>query len=169
MGREEAEQWAEGSAFPAPIYHVTSDVAAASIMENGFDLGRRAGGRAWGDGIYAATDDPTRRAYLNQLGVRGVALELRAHVHAVLTVEIVVRSRIQPFWQLIAAVPDGTVRFLDARGRGDDVPGALKRIITNARYDALEIVEGTFTWQIGGNQLIVFDPRRIVVVSNDQT
>lgn len=168
MTRAEAEGWALGSVYRAPVYHVTTIDAAPSIRAEGFDLGRRAGGRAWGDGVYAATDDATRRAYLEMLGDRGIALELRVNLRRFLRVEIVRGSRTQPFWQILIAVPDGTARFLEARRLGNDVPGALRHVITDAGYDALEIVEGSFSWLIGGNQLVVFDPRRIVVVSEDE-
>jgi hypothetical protein len=118
MTRAEADRWTAGSDYPSPVYHVTTVEAAASIRRHGFQLGRRSGGRAWGDGIYAAVDDATRRFYLDQLGARGVALELRVRVKRVLRLRINQSVHTQPFWQLMLAVLDGMARFLEARRRG---------------------------------------------------
>src|SRR3712207_3320605 len=58
LTRTESAAWGAGSAYQAAVYHVTTVAAASAIRCEGFDLSRRAGGRAWGNGVYA-TPDPT--------------------------------------------------------------------------------------------------------------
>lgn len=59
MTRVEADAWAADSTYRQTVYHATTANAEAAIRRRGFDLGRRAGGRVWGDGVYAALDQET--------------------------------------------------------------------------------------------------------------
>ena len=167
MTRAQAVRWAAESAFPSPVYHVTTVEAAAAIRVHGFDLGRRAGGRAWGDGVYAAVDEATRDAYLRQLGSHGVALELRVAVNRVLRIRIPFAGGRQPFEYVLAAIPDGLGRLVMARLMTPDPAAALTQVIVQAGYDALEVLEDRFSWAIGGRQLVIFDPKRIVVIDDE--
>ena len=97
MTREEAAAWAAGSSFPTPVFHVTTVAAAASIRTHGFDLSYRAGGRIWGNGVYAAIDRSTRQVYLDQLGDLGIALEVRVAVRRVLQVHVSSTRRVSAF------------------------------------------------------------------------
>jgi hypothetical protein len=41
---------------------------------------------------------------------------------------------------------------------------AVKRVLESAGYDSLEIVDKKFRQDVGGNQLVVFDPKRVTVI-----
>lgn len=166
MTRAEAARWAAGSAYPATVYHVTTVEAAASIRVRGFDLGRRAGGRAWGNGVYAAIDAGTRDRYLSQLGHHGVALVLRVRVARVLSVRIA-STRLSPQRQLLAAIPGGVGRFIELGLVLPDRETVLTRVIREAGYHAVEIRERGFSLPVGGNQLVVFDAERVVIIDDE--
>lgn len=168
MTAEEAEEWAADSAYPAIVYHVTTTEAAAAIRQHGFDLRRRAGGRAWGNGVYAATDQATRDYYLTQLGHYGVVLSLRIRVRRLLSIHINPRARISPHRQLLAAIPGGVGRFIELGLSLPDREAVLTRVVVEAGYDAVEIRERRFTLVVGSNQLVAFDARSIVVVDDER-
>jgi hypothetical protein len=168
MTRAEAERWAAGSVFRAPVFHVTTVEAAASIRLHGFDLSRRAGGRAWGNGVYAAVDRATRDRYMEHLGRFGVTLPVRVDVRRVLTIRIGPTSGLPPVMQLLSVVPAGLRRFIDAGLVAPDRATALTRVLLDEGYDAVEIREDRFSASVGGNQVVVFDPRRVVVVNDDE-
>jgi hypothetical protein len=167
MTRAEAEAWCAGTVYPRPIFHVTSIAAAARIRQAGFDLSYRAGGRIWGNGVYAAIDRATEHHYLQLLGEDGTSLELRVSVRKVLHVRLSTQASAHPLLQFLAHLPAGLRRYLDAMMLLRDQPAALTRILTEEGYDALEIVADRFTPAIGGNQLVVFEPRAIVVVNDE--
>jgi hypothetical protein len=164
MSRAEADAWAAGSVYARPVVHVTTFEAAASIQSTGFSLSHRSGGRVWGDGVYAAIDQGTMETYLRLLGDSGCAIELRVNVRRVLSVRISPRIRRPALEQVLAVIPDGLRQFIDARFSAADRAEAFTRVVTGAGYDALEILEDRFTPVVGGSQLVVYDPRRIVVV-----
>jgi hypothetical protein len=167
MTRTEAERWAAETAYPTVVYHVTTRGAAAAIRREGFDLGQRAGGRAWGNGVYAAIDAATRDHYLAQLGRHGVALELRIRVGRVLSIRIDPLACLSPQHQLLVAIPGGLGRFIELGLVMPNRETVLTRVISEAGYDALEIRESRFTLTVGGNQIIVFDTRSIAVIDDE--
>jgi hypothetical protein len=169
MTRAEADAWVADSVYPTSVFHVTTIEAAITIRRRGFDLSRRSDGRAWGDGVYAALDQGTLGHYLRQLGARGVALELRVNVRRVLSLHILNSSRRLPLLQALAQIPDGLARFIDAGLQAPNRATAFTHVVTEAGYDALEIWEDRFTPEVGGNQLVVFDPRRVVVCDGAHT
>jgi hypothetical protein len=169
MSRAEVDRWAAGSVYRSAVYHVTTVEAAESIRRDGFDLRRRAGGRAWGDGVYAAIDEMTRDEYLRQLSAQGVVLELRVDLRRVLKLRISISSRRQPFEHVLSVIPDGLARFVMARLVTASVSAALTHLMAETGYDAVEVVEGRFSVAIGGSQLVIFDPTRVVVLADENT
>jgi hypothetical protein len=167
LGRREAAAWVADSVYRQAVYHVTTHEAALAIRRGGFDLGRRAGGRAWGNGVYGTPDQETIELDHRQLGEVGVVLELRVNIRRLLAVRLSRLSRRPPLEQLLAQVPDGLARFVDAGLTAPDRATALTTVVVGAGYDALEIVEERFTPIVGGSQLVVYDPRRVVVVTDD--
>jgi hypothetical protein len=141
--------------------------AAVAIRREGFNLGFHAAGRIWGNGVYAAIDRATEHQYLQLLGREGTSLELRVSVRKVLRVRLSDQDSTHPLHQLLANLPAGLRRFLDAMILLRDRPAALTRILTEEGYDAVEIVADRFSPGIGGNQLVVFDPRKVVVVNDE--
>lgn len=169
MTTGQAKKWASDSVYPGIIYHVTTVEAAAAIRQVGFDLHRRAGGRAWGDGVYGAIDHLTRDEYLGQLGRKGVALELRVALRRVLHLRIPFGDQRPPFEYVLAAIPEGLSRLVMARLVTASLSAALTHVMADAGYDAVEVVEDRFTRAVGGRQLVVFDPKRVVVLVDDDT
>jgi hypothetical protein len=146
----EADRWAEGSVYPAPVFHVTTEEAAAAIRRTGFDVAERRWGRAWGIGVYAATNEETLKTYRTIGGPGCEVLVLRVNVTRILPVRIGASPHRTPLEHLLTRLPDGMVRFIETRLRLTDVAEATRHVIVAAGYDALEIVEATFTPAIGG-------------------
>ena len=167
MTRAETEAWCIDSAYRSPIFHATSSDAAARVLRDGFDLSYFAAGRMWGNGVYAAIDVQTAEYYLSHFGGAGMLLELRADVRRVLQVRFTLDSPKRPLFQLLALLPSGLRRFLDATIREPDQPAALTDLYVEEEYDAVEITADRFSPVIGGNQLLILDPRRVVVVRDD--
>ena len=171
MSRADAERWARRSAYTAPLYHATSSDSAAAIRGTGFDLTIRRFGRYFGDGVYATPDLEIAQLYGALHGERTAILELRVNVRRMLQVSLVTSSRVGVVEQVVASVPDGFARFVDAL-RDLSVlmpnaylrPAALTRVLVDSGYDALEVAESGFTPGVGGTQVIIYDPRRVVVV-----
>jgi hypothetical protein len=167
MSSRDAESWVAESAYPGVVYHVTTIDAAAAIRQYGFDLRRRAGGRAWGNGVYTAIDLATRDRYLVQLGRYGVALRLRVRVRRLLSAHIRPLARLSPQRQVLAAIPDGVGWFIELGLVLQDREAVFTHVITEAGYDAVEIRESRFTSVVGGNQLVVSDAKSIVVIDDE--
>lgn len=170
MTRREADRWSRDSAYRAPVYHATSPHSARAIHREGFSLGLHRLGRLWGNGVYAATDDQTIRYYMQDLVRRGdqvELLELRVNVRRVLTIWIDASSRHSPFDQAIRQLPGGfgdyLLHFVGTRDRAL----AMTRQIRSAGYDAFEVREDAPTAAVGGNQLLVFDPRQVTIVDDE--
>jgi hypothetical protein len=167
MTSTEADRWAANSIFPAPVFHVTTEGAAAAIRRTGFDLSERRWGRVWGIGIYAATDAATLDIYRTIAGPNCEVLELRVNVMRILPLRIAASRHRPPLEYLLTRLPDGMGRFVEARLRLTDVAEAIRQVVVAAGYDALEIVEASFTPAVGGNQLVVYDPRSVVVIDDN--
>lgn len=172
MSRVEAEAWGAGSAYPAALYHATTVASAEAISREGFVARYVRFGRVWGNGVYA-TPDPAVAAYYEQFFTGASrTLELRARVGGVLTVFIDPRSWEPQLEQALAQIPGGMTRYqeigielLAAQPNVDPRPEAFTRLVHDAGYDALEIVEPRPTPAVGGIQVVVFGPReRLVVV-----
>lgn len=43
----------------------------------------------------------------------------------------------------------------------------MTRVLVELGYDGLEILKDRFTLAVGGNQIVVFDPRRVVVIDDN--
>jgi hypothetical protein len=174
MTRAEAERWTAASAFPAPLYHVTSAQAAEAIMQTGFSLQRIRFGRFYGNGIYT-TPNPDVAAYYAGFHLAPPStLELRADVNRVLRVQVDPSDPTPAFEQIIEQIPGGMDRYASMELDPDEIPPdgnvrpvVVTRMVIEAGYDALEIVEPKPTPAVGGHQLIVFGSHEKVVVVTD--
>ena len=171
MPRAEAERWAAGSAISEALYHVTHRQAAARIRREGFDLTRRTIGRAWGNGIYATPDRQVLATYAQVYGNAAEVIELRVQVHQPLRVQPVVSDRIDMLRQALLLLPGANARFIDltielSRSLPAPLvaPEAFSRVLREAGYDALEVVEIGVSATVGGSQVVVYDPLNVVVV-----
>jgi hypothetical protein len=76
---------------------------------------------------------------------------------------------------VIRAIPGGYPRFVDALRELATImpnyyvrPAAITRVFVESGHDALEVVEAGFTTAIGGSQLVIFDPRKVLVVEDSR-
>jgi SPP1 gp7 family putative phage head morphogenesis protein len=166
MSREQAERWVSNSAYKDDVYHVTKGVAnERSIAANGFDLSKRNFGRMWGDGVYVGTDDETAELYRSWTGPGARKLTIKTNVE-------------NPFRFVISNPQLDDVDIIsqalniprrEAQSMWESRIGSkseeLTRLLSNAGYDALEIVE-SFESAAGGNQIVIFDPRKVTVISD---
>lgn len=126
MPRPEAERWITGSAERRPLFHATSRQAAEAIRQAGFDLSRRQLGRTWGNGVYASPDIEVARIYAELYQDDAAILALRANLKRVLQVRLQGSDRSALLRQVLLAVPDGYVRFVDLTVRiGRSLPPAF--------------------------------------------
>ena len=178
MSRAEASVWSAVSVRITPYFHVTSVDAASRIRREGFQLDDptltlRGFGRFWGVGVYATPDPDVAARYVSFRGADNYVLELRVDVRRVLTVRLS-RPIVSHAMELIFdQVPNGLARYLkigraikSERPEADIRAEALTRLLRETGYDCLEIVELGFTPTIGGLQVVVFDPRNVVIVDD---
>ena len=177
MSRTEADAWAAGSAFTEPVFHVTASVSAAAIRRVGFDLGYLQFGRAFGDGVYMTPSSLVASRYERMFRNSGVAaeiLELRIDLRHLLTVHQPSGSGTDVVTRILNAIPAGLSRYVEQIVRltptGLDAVAqarALSLVVSAAGYDALHVIDEGFTPRIGGTQIVVWDPKRIVVIHEE--
>jgi len=139
MTRAEADAWAVGSAYAAPLYHATSRDAARTIRAEGFDLSRRRFGRVWGNGVYTTAELSVSSFYAGLFGTDAVVLELRVSVSRVASVLLAMVGDRDSLRQVLRSIPNGLARFMEHSielsriSPGSYVrPEALTRTITEA-------------------------------------
>jgi hypothetical protein len=130
-------------------------------------LEHRRFGRVWGDGVYATWDQVVLAAYLRLHGAQADALELVVNVSRVLTANVDSSRPDSPLFQILRRVPDGMAAFVLASVRGRGPHEAFLEVLINEGYDALEVNERGFSPRVGGSPLVIFDPRRVVVVDGE--
>jgi hypothetical protein len=165
MSRDEAERWAADSKINQDTYHLTPGIAnARSIMANGFDLSRQKFGRMWGDGVYVGVDEETAEIYKRWIGPGARKLTIRMNVNNPFVYEPTFSGFNNA--DIIASALDIPQREAQRiwANRGAK---ALNDILAEAGYDALHVkalphIAGSAA---GGNQIIVFDPRKVVVIN----
>jgi hypothetical protein len=187
MSRAEAEKWAENSVVRETVSHVTIPQNAKGIKQDGFDVNRVAVGRVWGNGVYVGLDDQTADFYkemyttkkLNPNDEEPVSLRIQLNVKNVYTVDVSSYDEYNTnrFESIVSQLPDGTQRFKEIKaeianeGKINTKSGvereAITRILQQNNYDALKIVDSKFRYWVGGNQMIVFDPRNVTVIDGD--
>jgi hypothetical protein len=159
MSREQAERWAAGSQYQGDVYHVTPGAAnARSIMEDGFDLSKRKFGRMWGDGVYVSTDEGAADTYRRWTGRSAKTMTIKADVRNMLVFDLNHTRLDVP--DVVAQGLNITRKQAEARLKKKTVDELLK----DAGYDALQIIDRIGA--SGGNQVVVFDPRKVTVISD---
>jgi len=175
LSRAAAEAWGAHSVYPEPVYHATTADTAAIIRQEGFNLDRQRFGRFWGNGVYGTTDSAIAARYAAALGSGAQVLELRLNVRRVLSVHLSQRHPASAIEQVLAPIPNGFARYVEigealrtGRSAVDPRAEALTRLMREAGYDVLEIVEPGFTPAVGGAQVVIFDPRMVVVIDEER-
>lgn len=166
MTRAEAEIWAMNSKYRSDTYHVTYPEAVDSISREGFDLSKKKWGKMFGDGVYVGTDKATAKMYTHWFSnqqEKSTILTIKANVSNVLTVDMGMHDTKRTI--LILAGYKDPRGDMAARGF-DTVGSALVPMLQEKGYDALFIrmKKGADPEELGGNQLIIFNPRNVTVI-----
>ena len=165
MSRADAELWAANSAYKGDTYHVTPGVAnERSIKENGFDLSKRKFGRMWGDGVYVGTDETTAEQYRGWTGQSARTLTIKVDVRN----PAIFNANGRTFSQHHIVSEVLGIDEKAAKSLGYDKATRslvdLSTILKNHGYDALDI-RGAHS-AAGGNQMVIFDPKKVVVIND---
>lgn len=167
--------------------HVTTCQAAASIDAEGFRIGRGESGHAgagspiWGDGVYMALDDPTADLYsgnarmvcearlqrvlvFNYGNGREALRDKQVITYAAGEMASIIPAELQavlderPSW-LPQGWSPGRATYEWATRKG--IHRELHRLLPALGFDGLCILEDAPSYDAGGNQLVVFDPKLV--------
>jgi hypothetical protein len=176
MTRAEADAWAADSNYSQPVYHATTAEAAMMIRQEGFDLRFWRFGRVFGHGIYAAPERDLAAEYAELLRAQHIpaeVLELRVDVHRGLVVRLPAGFSGHPRIPVLQQVAGGYGRYIEIVTRlspsGLNVQvqaQAMTQVLVEAGYDALEIVDEGRAPRVGGSQVVVWNPRAVVIVDD---
>lgn len=139
MTQEEADLWSTGSAVPQNVMHGTSQEAAQSIRSSGFTLSQNKYGRLHGNGVYVTENQGTLDMYDH-----GASLNLKANVkNPVELTDVWVDSRFGDILDEVGDPAQAITQFADKYG--------YDSLIKRAKDGSID-------------ELVVFDPRNLVVV-----
>jgi len=187
MPAAKAEAWARGTARPGVWMHATHARGLRTLYRDGFDLGApEAFGRAWGDAVYLCRDRRTVAHYgamIADVDARGWAA-----VEVVVRLDRVVALPVARFCDGASVLGvdhfariawhcgcfDSYARLLEMtrrRSRLCESEAAFYAIgwaLQDAGVDAIEVDEsaGPMPGWHADVQLVVFDPRRIVLIED---
>lgn len=174
MSEADAERWAADSKLKDPMFHVTDEDNVPSIKERGFTLGwKKSFGSVWGTGIYVTPDRKAAEFY-EIISDYPQRMELRVNVEKPLMIDLsAIPDDFDGAGLDYAAhkLPGGEKRFAELQkvvepSRTEDTgTAALKAQMQENGFDALYIIDPEVTQEIGGTQVVVFDPKKVVVVS----
>lgn len=161
MTKAEADEWASGSAFQNEEFaHVTKGVdTERAIMRDGFDLGKKKFGRVWGDGVYVGLDDETAQMYRSWTGPGARKMAIKVRVENPFVIQQSAKSRFTQEYIVSRALD-----ISEARARTMLQKQAITEILEGAGYDALRIEALSVEGAIGGNQMVVFNPKNVTVI-----
>lgn len=161
----------------APVWHLTRPVAARKIARHGFRLDTRPHfGRLWAHGIYLSLDEESLEIYRDYSTFRRwpyVELELSAEVerplcHRAAGTPTEIRGG-RVCWEageaILPLVGLEALADYQARRAVCEASEALAATLIECGYDSLLVEADPADPAFGGNQLIVFDPARVSVVS----
>lgn len=152
MTRAEADKWAKNSAIKGPLYHGTTNEAAQSIKEKGFDIARAGtqSGQSHGKAVYLSDSQAKADKYSTR--AQGQTLETRVNVQN--------PAGLKETSAVIAAAVEKSGGYESQKGGyTDQYARAVVEEAQRRGYDAL-------TGPLGKTerQIIVFDPEKIVTV-----
>lgn len=167
MTEGQARHWARYSMFRQPLFHATRSGRDEAIRREGFRIGAQPGsGTIWGKGVYLAFDQATVDIYS-----WGKSFVLRCMVDVRRPLVLFLEDRKQ-HW--------GVRDYIERRAPQDfrdtyrqevdhDIPRlAVGRALARCGYDSFVIVQEHVSPGAGGNQIAVFDERRVVVIDDPE-
>jgi hypothetical protein len=169
MARATAERWAANSAFKDDVYHITPGVAnERSIKANGFNLDAQKFGRMWGDGVYVGADQNTADVYRQWTGRSARTLAIKLNIEKPFVYREVYSNFKQADIVMEAlGLSDSSANRVRAVALIRDNANGLSGVLSDLGYDALHIVpKDSNVSRVGGNQLVIFDPKKVVVIND---
>lgn len=196
MSRADAERFASKSDLPAPMFHGTSTEAGESIRAEGFDLGQFKTGRTYGNGVYMSEDRAIAEGFGETLELRvnsrrtlraplsGDSWEAMQHVAAQengitvmaiqgdynRTLDDITRRNARVFDEIKSLYPfderaqerERERAIRERRYLAPPAAEAQAQTLERYGYDAVELKSSR------ESIVVVFDPRRVVVVERDE-
>jgi hypothetical protein len=182
MTRADAEDWARDSVLQGTYTHGTGSRTVERIRSHGFKASDKG---ILGEGIYLGYGtleiptpvDPNARFNSNAL-MRGRNAGLVTDVSAFQYGDEVLLTKVNvtnPFVYELTETPftydDVTIEVVNAVQAtvGGNQTSNITSTLAEAGYDALVVTDpsGTFDWALGGDQIVVFDRKNIVVISDE--
>lgn len=165
-----AEKWNMGSAIQGDVFHVTADKNLRPITTKGvikgFDLSIRKFGRVWGNGVYMSDNQETIDMYRDWSG--GEATTLRMRVNAKNVFVLKEGETYNENGDYLS--PRGYVNAHVSKKLGRELTinetMSLDTMLVAGGYDAMHLIPkyGPTDGASGGDQIVVFDPKNVVVV-----
>ena len=90
MSAKEAEKWVKNSAWKDTVFHATHQNSVEPISKNGFNLGIRKVGRAYGNGVYFGLEPDHVEGYrklYGDKGSEGTTMQLKVNVNKVMDID----------------------------------------------------------------------------------
>lgn len=183
MQASDAKRWAEGTATPGTYLHYSK--GAAQIQKKGFDL-RRVGegaGAAFGTGVYLvpSTDTAASLFYRNLIGanpIEAVAKVVKPHTVRIdsvvlgqpmvdgAAIRVAPSLRLDPLkLAVLDGIPNAERKLRRAIERSNSLDEAITMVLLGEGFDAVIIQNAAFAESVGGTQLIVLDPQKIVAIN----
>lgn len=148
MTKAEVDEWAKDSQVQATLYHGTSATGAEGIMANGL---RASAYGVIGAGIYLAEDKSAADDYAKEVDTRNpITLSIRVNVHNVC-------DDPEEAWGIAGSAMDATNGWEDMTS--PRVANAIRDAFIAKGYDAVRTP--------GTQNLVVFDPKNVVVVADE--
>jgi hypothetical protein len=182
MSRKDADAWAKDSAIKGDVFHASSSKNTSSLKREGFNVKKASGeGAVYAKGIYTASDKASVARYA-KTGTDTLTLRVNAKNPFTATVKSTINPGLEVRTQILEATgPKGRNAFrqsLTSRGLPDpgkraaryvDDATATTAALKASGHDALIIKGATqaiaLNPAVGGNQVLAFDPKQVVIVS----
>jgi hypothetical protein len=190
MSRADAEKWVQGSKYTEDVYHVTGLGNSGSIEQKGFDLSIIKSGRVFGDGVYASLDQASSRLYqVKSIGGRTETLTMKVKLDKPFeAVPHLIEKMKEKVSDKAAEIVNKDIKiFNDAIDKGlkygtkertdyfrkmgytfkDYESIRLELMIKDLKktgHDGIIIRQGRPTSYVGGNQVVVFNPKHVTVI-----
>ena len=175
MTLKEAERWNKNSIIRETYSHVTEYSYVRLIMKDGFNISGRKFGKTWGNGVYLSNNREVLNYYKKGFYGKGKEIQLKINVKKLLRWDMNVDTT-QGYTMKNAILRKAGVNIEDYNKLTDSlkqrlgVSGAdaeaFTRLLKAKGYDGLEIIQkaGEFNINIGGSQIVIFDPKNISVL-----
>jgi hypothetical protein len=175
ISRSDAKKYVAKSTLKQDIYHVTTKTNATKIKQIGFKKSKKDYGNFWGSGIYACLDKKSMNWYKKNTLTpdKQEVLVMKADIRNPIIFDA---SHINDSdsgaraiaWQInMKKEFDFLLRKFSNTNAKDPIAKALTKIAKDSGHDSIIIKDsGKFRLTIGGNQIVIFDSRKLKIIEN---